>query len=496
MSSDRELGDVAERSGVSARKRGASKGPQARRITTRLSPDAPRETFKLTQRWRLIEAMIELSARAGHQGIGIAELCSSAGVSPVTFYQQFADKEEVLVAAYRSCAERTFGQMRSAVEGGKVSETPRLALTALLEAVASDPDAGRILFIEALGGGERMQSERERAFSAFERRAQEFLAATQRDSGTLDVPVTAVTGALRHVVCRHLRANAADQLPARLDDGLAWLYSYSRAPTEELWSTSPKAVLEGASEHLSPPVQASVPERLPPGNHGLPAGLVARSQRTRIIQAIAELTMAKGYAKTQIKDIVAHARVAKPVFYQHFSDKPHAFLEAQTHPTQHILDTCATAYFSADEWPERVWRMLETLLDLIVENPAISHLRLVECYAAGPAAIRRAEDITRSFTIFLEEGYRYRAQAASPPRLASQAIAGAIFEIVQRQVEQGEFATLTSHVPQLAYIAIAPFAGAERAIELVEEIKARESRGQRSERGIVATARPGLRRLR
>src|SRR5438270_4658201 len=368
-------------SGVSATRRVASKGPQARRIVAQLSPDAPRETFRLTQRWRLIEAMIELSARAGHQGVGITELCSSAGVSPATFYQQFADKEELLVAAYRSCAERLFDQTRSAVQAGEVTETPRRALGALLEAVASDPDAARILFIEALGGGERMQSERARVFGALERRAEEFLASTSKDSSTLDVPVTAVTGALRHVVCRHLRANTADQLPERLEDGLAWLYSYSRAPTAGLWSTSPSALLEGGPELLDSPVQVSAPERLPPGNHGLPADLVARSQRTRIIQAIAEITMAKGYAKTQIKDVVAHARVAKPVFYQHFSDKQHAFLEAQNHPTQYILDRCATAYFSADEWPERMWRMLETLLDLVVENPAISHLRLVECYA-------------------------------------------------------------------------------------------------------------------
>jgi AcrR family transcriptional regulator len=475
MSWDRQSGVVAERFRVSAGRRGASKGPQARRINARLGSDAPRETFKLTQSWRLSEAMIELSAKAGYQGVSITELCSSAGVSPVTFYQHFADKEAVLVAAYRSCAESIFVQLRSALEEGEASQTPRLALGALLEAVASDPDAARILFIEALGGGKRMQSERTRAFGAFERRAQEFLASTPRDSRTLDVPATAVMGALRHVVCRHLRANAADQLPERLEDCLAWLYSYSSAPAAEPWSTSPRALLKGAPEGLSPSLQAPTLERLPPGNHGLPADLVARSQRTRLIQAIAELTMAKGYAKTQLKDIVAHARVAKPVFYQHFSNKQHAFLEAQNYPTQFILDRCATAYFSADEWPERVWRMLETLLDLVVQNPAISHLRLVECYAAGPAAIRRAEEITRSFTIFLEEGYRYRSQAASLPRLCSQAITGAIFEIIRRQVAAGEFATLSAHLPQLAYIAIAPFAGAQEAIELVEEIKARES---------------------
>ncbi len=117
--------------------------------------------------------------------------------------------------------------------------------------------------------------------------------------------------------------------------------------------------------------------------------------------------MAKGYASTTVADIVAAAGVAKDAFYEHFEDKEHAFLEAQQHPTQYILDRCAEAYFQVPDWPHRLWNHLETLVSLIVENPAISHLRLVECYAAGPAAVKRAEEITRAFNIFLEEGYVY-----------------------------------------------------------------------------------------
>ena len=57
--------------------------------------------------------------------------------------------------------------------------------------------------------------------------------------------------------------------------------------------------------------------------------------------------MAKGYANATVADIVARAGVARDVFYEHFTDKEHAFLEAQQHPVQHIVDTCASAYFSA-----------------------------------------------------------------------------------------------------------------------------------------------------
>ena len=250
----------------------------------------------------------------------------------------------------------------------------------------------------------------------FERRIEELLDRAPDDSNTLDVPLMAVIGALRHVISRHLRTHAEDRLPSLLEDGLRWLSSYSVPGGAERWSTSPAALLKLTAE----PSPCGVDSRAAaPRQHGLPASVIARSQRTRLIHATAEVSMAKGWANTKIADIVAAARVARPVFYEHFTDKEDAFLEAQQHPTQYILDRCAEAYFSGDAWPQRMWRCLQTLLSLIAENPAISQLRLVECYAAGPKAIRNAEEITRSFTIFLEEGYHYRAQAASttPPML-------------------------------------------------------------------------------
>ncbi len=178
--------------------------------------------------------------------------------------------------------------------------------------------------------------------------------------------------------------------------------------------------------------------------------------------------MTKGYVNTTVSDLVAAAGVSREVFYEHFTDRQDAFLEALDFPTQPILDACSAAYFSGEAWPDRVWRGLDALIGMIVANPSISHLRLVECYSAGPTAIRRAEDITRAFTIFLQEGYGVRAEAADLPHLYSEAIASAIFEIIQRGVVAGEIATLRRRLPQLVYVALAPFTGPEAAITFVE----------------------------
>jgi len=447
--------------------------PQARRSTTRPSSGAK----KRTQSERLTDAIIQLSAKGGYPGVSVAQISSHARVSSATFYKLFKGKEDCLLAAYHSVADRLFQEIRMHTpESDDWRETLHGSLNALLSALRDDPDGGRLLFVEAAAGGPLIGDERKRVLGRFERLVQSMFDGMPQAGERLDVPATAFVGALRSIIARRLRTNTADQLPAMTDDLIRWLASYAVPPGADIWSTGPGALLAGKSPG-APRSGSPSRKRLPRGRHGLPAGVVARSQRTRIIHATAEVTMRKGYASTTVADIVAQAGVARDVFYEHFTDKQHAFLEAQQHPVQHIVDTCAGAYFSVPSWPERVWNGLGALLKLINSAPAISHLRLVECYAAGPVAIRRGEEITRSFTIFLEEGYGYRPEAQQLPRVTSEAIAGAAFEIVQRHAARRDFAGLSPRLPQLTYIALAPFTGPAEAVRLIEELSEQRPAG-------------------
>jgi len=426
--------------------------------------------------------MIVLAAEGGYRNVSIARISAYAGVSSATFYEQFPGKEECMLTAYRAAAERIFSSMRASARdsltlGQDWSALVREALAQLLGAVHSNPHAARVLFVEGLGGGPLVRTQSRKVLDRVEQRTDETLDSIQPGEHTLDLPSTALIGAVRNIVARRLRVHAEDRLPLLVDDLVAWIRSYEVPAGNPRWSTGPDALLdyelwEESTRRMQPPAASHT--RLPRGRHRLTAGAVLRSHRTRVIAATAEVTMAKGYPDTTVADIVAAAGVSRDVFYEHFTDKQHAFLEAQHHPTQYILDRCAAAYFQGREWPERLWNHLDTLIRMIVENPAISHLRLVECYAAGPAAIRRAEEITRAFHIFLEEGYTYGDASRRRPRLFSEAITGAIYEVIQRHVARGDAAQkLPERLPQLLFIGLAPFVGASQAIDLAEEIPAR-----------------------
>lgn len=431
-----------------------------------------------SQRERLIDAAIELCAGGGYQNVSVAQISSRAGVSSATFYELFSDKEDCALSAYRTATERLLACMEPvdpvSVETAEQWRTAaEAAIRRLLAAACEHTDEARLVFVESLAGGPRVREQRRAIMSVFEARARAFLDSAPPASGRLDLPPVALVGAIRSIVSRHLRMSAEDQLPGLAGELIQWVESYSTRAGRTPWSTGPRARLRGAGRAARP--LSSQPRRLPRGRHRLPPSVVARSHRTRIIHATAHVTYEKGYADATIADIVSAAGVSRQVFYEHFADKQHAFLEAQAYPAQHIFDTCAAAYFGPSAWPERVWSGLQALLSLVVIHPALSHLRLVECYAAGPAAVRRAEDVTRSFTIFFEEGYGQRSDSGELSRLASQAIAGAIFEIIQRHAARGEIELLPLQLPQLAYLALAPFVGAEQAIEAIEHLAARES---------------------
>ena len=415
--------------------------------------------------------MIELCAQVGYHDISVAQVSATAGVSSATFYQQFDGKEDCLLAAFRAARARVFKHIEPVAEGADWSTAARQSLDGLFTGLEADPDAGRLLFVEALAGGRRMTTERERALVKQERLVGDFLESRPVGTDTLDIPVAGLEGARRYIVYRHLRTRSEDRLPSLTEEWVAWMGAYARPAEESRWSTGRDALLPAPPQARSSNGSATRRERLPRGRHGLPASVVARSQRMRIIAATAEVMTAKGYSDATVADIVAAAGVSRDVFYDHFADKRTVFLEAQQSDTQEIVDLCATAYFSATDWPQRVWNALGAWLRLIAENPAIAHLRLVECYAVGAAAIRVTEEIMSAATIFLEEGFSYAGEARIVPRLSSEAITGAILELVHRHVARGDAAELPRYLPQLTYIVLAPFVGAEEAIRRVSEMR-------------------------
>jgi hypothetical protein len=101
-------------------------------------------------------------------------------------------------------------------------------------------------------------------------------------------------------------------------------------------------------------------------------------------------------------------------------------------------------------------------------------LGMVEISAIGPQASARILDARMSYTLFFEDGYRYRPEAEGQPRVCSQAVGGAVYEMSRRQYSRGRTRQMLEILPQLAFVGLAPFTG---PIEALETIRARTDGG-------------------
>jgi AcrR family transcriptional regulator len=436
------------------------------------------------QRERLLAAMTVLAGSVGYAEVSIADRTSRAGISRQTFYELFTDKDECFRAAYLLAAQRLLGPLRRMLKQGDWWETPREVIRAILEQTDEDPETSWFFFVESLAAGARIAPERKRALSAFESHTEAFLDRAPADGFTLDIPPRALLGAIRigtirRVGALHMHFNAPTRMPELGDELIAWMRSYAIPAGQPRWSTGPLALLPrptaNAAEVTSPILRR--PEPLPRGRHRLPRAVVARNQRERIVYATAEVTHAKGYIAATVGDIVLSAGIGRDVFYEHFTDKRHAFLATQQHVARETFSTCAHEFFSYPTWPQRIYGCLRMLTLIIAREPALAHLCFVEPYAAGAHAIALSQEMTALYEVFLEEGYRFRPQTQKPPSLCSSAVVDGVFEIVRGHIAAGKTRELPCSVPQLAYIAIAPFAGAQAAAELVQGLAIRAPHG-------------------
>lgn len=131
---------------------------EERRDTIRRLPPGPHglppELVERNQRERLIAAMAEVCGERGYAESSVAEIAKRAGVSTASFYRQFKDRRECILASF----EELFGRLLEGIEGACVDgaepgERARAGARTAAELLASDPPTAKLLSIEILAVG-------------------------------------------------------------------------------------------------------------------------------------------------------------------------------------------------------------------------------------------------------------------------------------------------------------------------------------------------------
>jgi len=112
-----------------------------------------REEVEVSQRTRLIRAMVDVMAEKGYAGTSVADILSGARVSRETFYELFGSKEDCFMSAFElAYAAILHATTPSAGEAEPIERFARV-LEDYLRALASDPAAARVFLVEVYAAG-------------------------------------------------------------------------------------------------------------------------------------------------------------------------------------------------------------------------------------------------------------------------------------------------------------------------------------------------------
>lgn len=408
--------------------------------------------------------MLASANRDGFAGATVSTVINHAGVSRPTFYEYFKDKEDCFLALHHEISERLVAQIRRAVEQTTPEDAPQAAVRRLIERAEAEPAQAQFLASEALAGGARALEARDQVIDQIMKIVEDARSEASPTALSPDLPIRALIGASHWLLVPRLR-HSETEFTGLIDGLAAWIEIFNQPCREHRWRSLDPGPRPKDSPHRSE-LSPVPPPPIPTGRTRLSKSQVAQNQRLRILFATAEVSLRKGYTASTISDIVKSAQVDKRVFYRHFRDKEGAFLAVYQLGFQQTMAVVASAYFSADAWPERIWEGILAASQFFAAYPTLSRLGFIEPYAVGSAASQRAEDSQVAFTMFLQEGNRVAPRPQN--RMAFEAIVAALLEIGYEQSRHDNAEMFPCFAYHATYLCLAPFFGVKAANEFVD----------------------------
>jgi AcrR family transcriptional regulator len=185
-----------------------------------------------------------------------------------------------------------------------------------------------------------------------------------------------------------------------------------------------------------------------------------------------------GYQAARVADVIAHAGVSRKTFYEHFEDKEHCFIAAYQQGLARLLSVTLEAFEAQDDWVDQLRAGLTALLNALAYDPAVARVCFVEVLAAGPKAVDTRNDAMRGFSYVYDAGRMEAEQDL--PGFTGISMVGGLSEILYREIVAGATTELPQLVPELMYMSVLPFLGADAAARELERGRRRRSQGDES----------------
>jgi AcrR family transcriptional regulator len=186
-------------------------------------------------------------------------------------------------------------------------------------------------------------------------------------------------------------------------------------------------------------------------------------KRERILEGMLEAVGREGYEQTTVQDAIEAAGLYRQAFYDRFSDKEDCYLQALDAGAAWVESVMRVAAAQEVGWRGQMRASLRGLLGFLDTRPQVGRALLVEVHAAGPRAVeRRTEAMARAANLI--DLARVEGDGDAPT-ISAEAVVAGILAVLHTRLAGGQRGDFGLLLPELMYLAVLPYFGAEAAAE-------------------------------
>jgi AcrR family transcriptional regulator len=191
-------------------------------------------------------------------------------------------------------------------------------------------------------------------------------------------------------------------------------------------------------------------------------------KRERILQGMLKAVGNHGYERTTVQDAIAEAGVYRQAFYNSFDDKEDCYLQALDAGAAWVELAMRDAALGEITWRAQLRGALTGLLRFLDEQPAMGRALLVEVHAAGPRAVaKRTEAMARAAAMV---DLAREESDDEAPAISAEAVTAGILAVLHSRLASDETGGYLRLLPELMYLAVLPFFGADAATAAMRSI--------------------------
>jgi AcrR family transcriptional regulator len=161
------------------------------------------------------------------------------------------------------------------------------------------------------------------------------------------------------------------------------------------------------------------------------------TQRDRLLAGMLSAVLRRGYTHVSIAQVISHAKVSRPTFYEYFPDKERCFLAVHDEIFARLFERVRDAVRSAP--PQRAAHVaLRTMIERAEASPRQARLLVNETPAAGWRALEHRDEAIRRLEALVEIARASAPGDAYAPDLPLRALFGALGNLLAPRLRRNE----------------------------------------------------------